>query len=132
MLAAIVTASLQHIRKTLNVRVDIGARILQGVADPGLGGEVNHDRTRVLLEQGFRRRTVRQIELCEDEAWILLEDIEARFLQPRIIIVVDAVNAHDLASLSQQLLRDMESEEAVASGDQQPVVRHLISASEAP
>jgi hypothetical protein len=45
------------------------------------------------------------------------QDIEARFLQSWIVIVVDDIQAHDLAAGRQQALGDVKSDKAGGSGD---------------
>ena len=47
------------------------------------------------LEQRLRCRAVRQIELHKSEFGVSFEKIETRLFQPRIIVVVDIVDADD-------------------------------------
>ncbi len=42
MLHAMVSAALEDIAEAKQIGVDIGERVFQGVADPGLGSQVDH------------------------------------------------------------------------------------------
>ena len=59
MLAAVVAATFQHVDEALDIRIDIGVRILQRITDAGLGSKVHHDWKSMVLEQGLGRCTVR-------------------------------------------------------------------------
>ena len=52
-----------------------------------------------------------------------LQNVEPRLLELRIVIVVDDVEADDLAAIRQQALRDVKSDEAGGSGDQYRIDR---------
>ena len=46
-------AGLEHIEESDEVALEVGARVLDGVADARLGGEVHHDIEAVLGEQAL-------------------------------------------------------------------------------
>ena len=82
----------------------------------------------MLREQRLRRRAIGQIELHKTEIRIAPQDVEARFLQFGIVIIVDAVEADHLAAARQQRRATWKSDKAGSSGDQYRIVRHLFSA----
>src|ERR1700747_1917720 len=99
MLAAIVAAAFQDVEKAFDIRLRIGVRMIERMANAGLCGEMNDFCEVVLLEQGFCCSSISQIELLESELRIVLEERKARLLQRRIIIVVETVNADHGAAL---------------------------------
>lgn len=46
----VVAAGLEHVEEADEVALEVGSRVLDGVADPRLGGEVHHDVESVLGE----------------------------------------------------------------------------------
>src|SRR3984893_7418797 len=101
MLAAIVAAALQHVDEALDIRVDIGVRVFKRIANARLGREMNDDRKTMLLEQQSDCRAIGQIELHKGEFGMALENLETGFLQFGIVIIVDDIEADDLAAVRQ-------------------------------
>ena len=130
MLAIVVTAAFQDVDEALEIGIDIGMGMLQRVAHAGLRREMDHHGEATLSEQRLCRRTVGEVELHKAEVGLALEDIQARFLQLRIVIVVDDIEANDLPAGRQQPLRDVESDKPGGSGDQYRIVRHAISSAQ--
>src|SRR5689334_3577365 len=126
MLAAMMAAALQNVHKALNIRVDIDVGIFHRVANAGLGGEMNDFREAVLSEQRLRRRAIGQIELLETELRIAFEQFEARLFQLGVVVMVDAVDAEDVAPLGEKLPHDMKADEASGSGDQNHFTLHRL------
>ena len=120
-----VTTSFEHINETLDVRIDIGVRVLDGIANARLSREMHNRPKFKLREQRFRRDAIGKVELQETEAGIAAEDFEARSLQCRIVVVIDNVDANDLPSAFQQSLHDMKTDEAGRAGDKHFFVLHL-------
>src|SRR5690242_2212780 len=111
MRAAIMAAAFQNVEESLDIRFRIGVRMIERVANTGLRGEVDHLCEAMPLEQRFRRGAVREIELLESEFRLVLQKTEARLLQGRIIIVVDAIDADHGAALRQQAPCDVKADE---------------------
>ena len=65
-----------------------------------------------------------KIDLFEPELLVVLQNGEPRLLQGGIVVRVHAVEADNDAPLLQQLLRDMEADEAGSSRDEHRVLRH--------
>lgn len=93
-------------------------RVLQGVAHAGLGGEMHHDLEAIALEQRLHPGTIGEIELQEGETMVLLEQIEPCMLERRVVILVQIVDADDRLPCPQQILRQMEADEAGAARDE--------------
>lgn len=68
MLHRVVAAGLEHIEEADEVALEVGARVLDGVADARLGGEVHHDVEAVLGEQALDEGGVAQVAANEGEA----------------------------------------------------------------
>src|SRR5579871_3314773 len=84
-----------------------------------------HDvREFVLGEQLGHAIAVGKVELVETEAVDARELGEPRVLELRIVISVEIVDADDRATLRQQALRHVETDEAGGAGDQDRCVAH--------
>jgi hypothetical protein len=88
---------------------------------------MDDSREALLRKKRSRRIPVGEIKPDESEIAMALQDVEARFLQLGIIVIVDVVDANDLATGRQQKLRNVESYETGSSGDQYRIVRHRFS-----
>ncbi len=87
---------------------------------------------RCCAKSDFVAGAVCEIELHKGEIGLALQDVEARFLQLRIVIVVDDIEADDLAAGRQQALRNVESDKARGSGDQQRIDQTSVFPFEGP
>ena len=121
-----VTASLEHIEEAFDIRIRISVRIFERIAHAGLGREMNDDRKAMLREQRLRGLPIGEVGLHEGEVGLAFEDIETRFFQRRIVIVVDAVETDNLAAGRQQTLRDVKADEAGGAGNQDRFVFHSL------
>ena len=92
-----VPAALEEIDKADQVGVDVGVRVDQGIADPGLGGQVHHRIKTVLVEQLCRwplRSASSRLTWVKPLA--LGQGCHARLFQLRIIVVIEIVETDDL------------------------------------
>ncbi len=69
-------------------------------------------------EQLRHAGAVREIQLHEAEARLLLELREARLLESDVVVVVEVVETDDLVAAREQLRRSMKADEAGRAGDQ--------------
>ena len=103
------------------VRGDVGQRVLEAVADAGLGGEVDH-----ALEGGRERRLNRRPvgEVGAQEAPVgpagAVELGQPRLLERHVVVVVDVVEARHGVAARQQRPGDVKADEAGGAGDQDP------------
>src|SRR5690349_9637698 len=112
MFAVVMPTTLQHVGKTFDVGTDISVRILQGIANASLGREMNHHGKAVCREERLCLLAVGQVELQACEAGLTFQNVETRFLQLRVVIVIQTINANDRSIVRQQSLRDMKTDEA--------------------
>ena len=93
-----VAAGLEHVEEADEVTLEVGARILDRVADTRLGGEVHNDVEVVLGEQALDEGGVAQVATHEGEAAVgvrLGQHAQARVLDAGIIVAVEVVEADD-------------------------------------
>lgn len=117
-----VAAGLKDVEKADKVALEIGARVLDGVADTGLGREVHHDVETVLRKQALDKGGVAEVAAHEGEAAVgvgLGQHAEARVLDAGIVVAVEVVEAEDgVIGLLEQLLDEKRADEAGGSGDE--------------
>ena len=122
--AAIVPAALKHIHEALHVGIHIGVRIDQRITHARLRGEMHHLRKFIFREERSHRLAFREIELDESKSRQLGELGKPRLFQPRIVIVVDVVEADDFSAVLQQPACDMKADEAGRARYQDCVICH--------
>lgn len=117
-----VAAGLEHVEEADEVALEVGARVLDGVADARLGGEVHHDVEAVLGEQALDEGGVAQVPAHEGEAGVRIDlgqHAEARVLDARVVVAVEVVESDDgIIGLLEQLLDEEGTDEAGRSGDE--------------
>ena len=97
-------ASFQNIEEAGEIGVEIGVGILQRVTDTGLRGKMHDGSEFAVAKHGFYALAIGEIDLVKTEVVEFAENSDTRVLQRRIIIVVDAVEAHDRAASLQKAL----------------------------
>lgn len=94
----VMAAGLEHIEESDEVALEVGARVLDGVADARLGGEVHHDIEAVLGEQALDEGGIAQVAAHEGEAAVgvgLGQHAQARVLDAGVVVAVEVVEADD-------------------------------------
>ena len=86
--------------------------VLDGVADAGLGGQVDDAGEGVGVEQALNADPVGQVELVELEAVMIPQDVEAGMLQRHVVVVVEIVETKDDSAVVEQTLGQVEADEA--------------------
>lgn len=118
----VVAAGLEHVEEADEVALEVGARVLDGVADARLGSEVHHDVEAVLGEQALDEGGVAQVAAHEGEAAVrvsLGQHAQAGVLDAGVVIAVEVVEANDgIIGLLKQLLDEERTDEAGRSGDE--------------
>jgi hypothetical protein len=117
-LHTVVAATLQDVGEARDIALDIGMRIHQRIAHPGLGGQMHHAVEPVLLEQRLHARAVRHIQLHELKARLAREPRQAVMLELGVVVVVQIVQAHHLVAAGEQDLADMHADKAGRAGNQ--------------
>ncbi len=99
-------ASLKDICEANEVGLHIFVRMVDAVADPGLRSEVNDAVELVLFEAGANLGIVRKVCPYEGVGYIavigrLFQDPQARFLQRRVVIGIDCIEANHIVAALQ-------------------------------
>ena len=117
-----VATGLEHVEEADEVALEVGARVLDGVADTCLGGEVHHDVEAVLGEQALDEGGVAQIAANKGEATVgvgLGQHAQSRVLDAGVVVAVEIVEADDgVIGLFEQFLDEERADEAGGSGDE--------------
>jgi hypothetical protein len=117
-LDAVVAAGLQDVHEADDVALDVGVWILQRVAHAGLRGEVDHPLRPEVGEGRVERGAVLQRRAQEREPGQWCQPRQPRFLQPRVVVVVEVVVAEHLVAARQQALAEFRTDEAGGAGDE--------------
>lgn len=126
MLHPAVAAALEDVGEADDVAVDVCVRVLDGVAHPGLGGQV-HDTVKALLsKQPGHAFAVGNVQFDEAETWLALQTRETVMLELRRVVVVEVVKTDHLVASRQQQLADMHADEAGSAGDEYSQSNPLI------
>ena len=128
MLDRVVAASLEDVKEADEVTLQIGARVLDGVTDARLGGEVHHDVEAVLSEQALDEGGVAQVTAHEGEAALcigLAQHAQAGVLDTGVVIAVEVVESDDhVIGLLEQLLDEKRADEAGRTGNEHFSISH--------
>src|SRR5882724_3042757 len=122
MLATVMAATLQHVDEAFDVSINISVGVLQRIANAGLCREMDDHGKAVLSEKRFCCRAICEVELHKGEIGLAFQNVEARFLEFWIVIVIQAIETDDLSAGRQQPLRNMKPDKAGGSGDQYSVI----------
>lgn len=118
----VVAAGLEHVEEADEVALEVGARVLDGVADARLGGEVHHNIEAVLGEQALDEGGVAQVAAHESEAAVRVgpgQHAQARILDAGVIIAVEVIEADDgIIGLLEQFLDEERADKTGGSGDE--------------
>lgn len=117
-----VAAGLEHVEEDDEVALEVGARVLDGVADARLGGEVHHDVEAALGEQALDERGVAQVAAHEGEAAVCVglgQHAQAGVLDTGVVVAVEVIETDDnVIGLLEQLLDEERADKAGCSGDE--------------
>ncbi|MNH27213.1 hypothetical protein D3C79_873160 [compost metagenome] len=111
-------ASLQHSEGAGEVAVGVGEGVVEGIAHPGLGAEVDHPFEPLPGKQCRHGGAIGEIEALEAKAGQGAEAREARLLQAHLVVVIQVVDADHLMALGTEPLRQVKADEAGGAGDQ--------------
>lgn len=117
-----VAAGLKDVEEADQVALEVGARVLDGVADARLRGEVHNDVEAALSEQALDEGGVAQVAANESKAAVgvgLGQHAQARVLDAGVVVAVEVVESDDgIIGLLKQLLDEERTDEAGRSGDE--------------
>ncbi len=102
------------------VRADIGLRVLDRIAHPGLGAEMDDPVDLAPLQRALQRGHVGKVEVVESKAVAPGRDQrgDAILLEADLVIVVEAVHPDHHIAARQQALGEGKANEAGGAGNQ--------------
>ena len=109
-------AGFQDVGEADQVRLDVGARILERIAHAGLCCEMQHSVGLGARKETLERRGIDEVPVMEAEAR-MLQALQARPLQRHGIVGREAIDAHHLVAARQQALGAVHADEARGAGD---------------
>ena len=113
-----VPAALQDVGEAGEVGVHVGHGVLDGVAHPGLGGQIDHPLGLVRPEGGGDALPVLDVQAQVGEAGMRQGAGQAGLLEAHVVIVVEVVDADDLVTPFEQAQGEGGTDEAGAAGDE--------------
>jgi hypothetical protein len=114
-----VPAAFKDVDETYQVAVDVGVGIFQGVAHPGLGGQVDHLGKPLGGEQSRDPGTVRQVHPGKAKVGVSHELRQTSLLEADVVVVVEVVEPDDFIATVEQAFRQVIPDEASSAGYQQ-------------
>ena len=121
---AVPAAGFEDVEEADQIALRVGVRIDQRIAHAGLRREVDDALETVGGKQRREARRIGQVEFLEAESgaravWGLRgQRVEPRPLEPRVVIVVEIVDAGDFVAAREQALRNVHADEPGGAGDE--------------
>ena len=113
----VVPAPLQHIEMAHQVGFGVGMGILQRVAHPSLGSQVDYPIEALLGKQCRHSLAVGQVQLDEADIGTPGQIHQARLLQRDVVVVVEIVDTDDLVAMAEQAFGHGVSDKAGHAGN---------------
>ena len=118
-----VPAGFDDVGEADEVAFDVGVGVFEGVANAGLGGEVDDAVEAVVCKALFHGGPVGEVgaDAVVGAAGLIgsaLQLLQARFFEGGVVVVVDHVEADHGIATPQQLLCGVEADEASVAGDE--------------
>src|SRR5215472_6827869 len=119
----VVPAGLENVGEGDDVRLDVVMWVRQAVADPRLRSEVDHAAEAVDCKGGIDGGLVDEIgadkcKISGTGSACPFEQHQSRFLQGRIVVVVDNIEADHVVAPRDQLPRGVEADETSGTGNE--------------
>jgi hypothetical protein len=90
-LDAVVPAALENVQRADDVGIDVGVRVIDAVADAGLGGEVDDALRAHLGEQPLHAGSVGEVQFGKGEAGLTDELGEPVLFQFNVVVGIEIV-----------------------------------------
>jgi hypothetical protein len=110
-------AAFEDIYEAHQVAVDVGVRVLQGVAHASLGCEVDNALERRFCEQARKAVAVGYIQFDEAEMRMRAQARQPVFFQGGIVIVIEIVDSNYFVATRKQAFNRMHADETCGSGN---------------
>ncbi len=114
----VATATFEDVGETDDVAIDVGERVLDGVAHASLGGEVD-DTLRLMSGEGcFHCLTVDEVDPQVGVVRMISMPRETGFLDGRVVVVVVVVDADDNVTSLEQTQGQVRANKTGRTGDE--------------
>ena len=111
-------AAFEDVQRPDDVAVDVRVRVLERVANSGLGTEMHDSVELVFDKQRLHRRTIGEVDAGHGEGIVAVQDRRASLLQGYVVVIVEVVEADDRVAAFQQRLCGEEPDEAGGACDE--------------
>ncbi len=118
MLNTSMATSLEDVPHTDEIGVDVGSGILQGIANTGLGCQMDDSIKRIGLEQPLDRCAVRDIDRIEDESIALSQSLETILFQLNGVVAIEVIDTDNAITSGEKPLGQVITDEARCPSDQ--------------
>ncbi|MNN59508.1 hypothetical protein D3C81_1746270 [compost metagenome] len=118
MLHPVMTAALEDGERAVQIAVGIGKGVVQRIAHPGLGPQVDHPIEPLAGKERRHGGAIGEIAPLEAKSGQWQQQCQPCLLQADLVVVVEVVEADHLMAVATEPLRHMEADEAGGAGDQ--------------
>jgi len=102
-------------------------RVLQGITNTGLRGQM-HDRPELVLgKNAFNRTSLSEIDLVERKFIKFIQNRQTCFLQRRILVIVDTVHPDYRAASFKEPPGKRKADKARDAGNHDGILRHPVT-----
>lgn len=112
------SAGFKDVVEAYHIGLDMGIRVDNAVTDSCLGCEVDDDLRSELCEDAVDEGSVCNVSFMESETVISHQRIQALFLEARIVVIVQAIDACDgrIVDCSEDMSDEIAADEAGSTG----------------
>ena len=125
----VMAAPLQHREGAVEIAVGVGEGVVQRIAHPGLGPQVDHPIEPLAGKERRHGCAIGEVHPLEAKTGQWQQQGQPRLLQADLVVVVEVVQANHLMAVAAEPLRHMEADEAGGAGDQ---IFHCCCSSHSP
>ena len=118
MLYSVVAATFKNVGEANDIALDVGKRVLDGVAHTGLRSEIHHSLRSMRSERIFDSFFVGQINTQVNVILMIGMSSQSRFFDGRVVVVVVIVDANDGIAAFQQSHGEIGADKAGRAGDE--------------
>jgi len=114
---ASLAAPFQNIQEAADIAVDIGTRVLERIADPRLGSQIDDIFELPGLEQILDTRPILKAAPNKGKTILPFQHSETRFFEGNVIVVIQVIEPGNLVPLPQQALRKVKADKSGSAGN---------------
>src|SRR2546426_9305183 len=118
-------APFDDIAEGIEVVAYVQSRFDERIAHPGLRGEMHDVIEAPVVEEAQGRGSIRQVDPFERESRAVRELCHTRFLEPHVVVRLEAVDAGHLRARVEQRASRMHADESRDAGDEDAPSREI-------